>query len=122
LARAVLLAVSGASIAAGAGLAVAASVKGNAADAQQALLQSLGPSACAHSAPARASICQQLLALRQQRDRYANMAQGLLFAGAITGAVAVASMWIVRTPETPAVQVTPMVSGRSVGVTMEGTW
>jgi hypothetical protein len=122
LGRALLYAFAAASVATGTGFAVAASHKDDEARQAQGALEQKKTPACLKTSSAFAGECQRLVELRQAHDNDARAALGFFAAAGVTGAVATASIWILRTPAASAVQVTPTAPGGLAGLTVRGSW
>jgi hypothetical protein len=121
--RALLCGATAGSLASGATFAAVSTSKGN--EARQlggALVQKLGGTPCYRTSELVAGPCQQVGKLVQQEDDATRATIGLLAASGVLGAAAIASIWINRTPTTPAVQVKAMAPGARAGLTIAGTW
>ncbi len=114
--RAVAFAVAGTGIAVGTGFAVAAASTLSDVHHLDAALGS-NSAACSKGGAS----CAQLDTLARQHDVYSNAAIGLMLGGAVTGAAAVVSIWVVRTPA-HRVDVTPAAPGALAGVSLKGRW
>jgi hypothetical protein len=86
------------------------------------LQQKVGASPCIQGSPNLAIGCQEVTALNQAHDNRGALAAGLFVAAGVAGAAATASIWLPRTPSTPAVQVTPTAPGSAAGITVNGLW
>jgi hypothetical protein len=123
LARGILYGFTAAALAAGTGFAVAASNKGDAArQLGDSLVQKGGAGPCSRGSPVVTGDCQRIVSLTEQHDGYNRAANGLFAAAAATGVAATASIWILRTPATPAMQVKPSAPGSVAGLSLQGSW